>query len=54
VLVKAEPVSGIVAKQGLDAVGPLGRPLQEGDALGDQPEAGEMFLKAQNVRPAIY
>src|SRR5207244_5992573 len=30
VLVEAEPVPGIVAKQGLDAVRPLGRILQEG------------------------
>ena len=33
VLVEAEPVPGVVAKQGLDAVGPLGRLLQEGDAF---------------------
>ena len=36
VLVEAEPVPGVVAKQGLDAVGPLGRLLQEGNALGLQ------------------
>src|ERR1700730_13916145 len=36
VLVEAEPVPGIVTKQGLDAVGPLGRRLQEGNALAFQ------------------
>src|SRR5260370_32915403 len=33
VLVEAELVPRIVAKQGLDTVGPLGRLLQEGNAL---------------------
>src|SRR5262249_16405089 len=31
-----EPVTGVVAHDRLDAVGPVGRLLQEGDALGGQ------------------
>src|SRR5215472_16464955 len=42
VLVEAEPVAGVVAEQRLDAVGPLGRLLQEGDALAVQVLVGAL------------